>query len=445
VSLKRRRAVPYGAATKATAFLDVRRTADGSYVVPSPNKWRTWSDPLFWERLQGIQETESENHEIHKLKKYQFEGDVGGDFTTSKQWSSGLIGPDVTIEWPWEPGDFLFGGSGRESRYTYCGPIQVPWNHSWTFPPYASSSDTELNFWGTKAIALSAPTNPVATTAVALLEAYRDGLPHLLGHTLWRDKTFRAKNAGDEYLNYEFGWLPLLSDVKNFVHGITRFDKLFDQLMRDSGKGVRRRMSFPIEATYNETTVASQQFVGGPSYVALQLCWGNGSIVPGHYGQVIRSRETSVERWFSGMFTYHIPRTFVPWEYGSVLSKARQVLGLDLNPDTLWSIAPWSWAVDWFTSTGDMIHNVNAHSQYGLVLRYGYIMEHSIVRDTYTFVGDLGLRAGSKFSGGPPPIVLTSERKLRRRATPFGFGVDLSALSSTQKAIIAALGLSRLR
>jgi hypothetical protein len=70
-------------------------------------------------------------------------------------------------------------------------------------------------------------------------------------------------------------------------------------------------------------------------------------------------------------------------------------------------------------------------------------MEHSIVRDTYTHVGDLGLRAGNNFTGLPSPIVLTSERKLRRKATPFGFGVDLSALSGTQKAIIAALGLGR--
>jgi len=71
-------------------------------------------------------------------------------------------------------------------------------------------------------------------------------------------------------------------------------------------------------------------------------------------------------------------------------------------------------------------------------------MEHSIVQDIYTFDGDPAstLKVGSGFTGHPPPVVLTSERKLRRKATPFGFGVDLSALSGTQKAIIAALGVS---
>jgi len=39
--------------------------------------------------------------------------------------------------------------------------------------------------------------------------------------------------------------------------------------------------------------------------------------------------------------------------------------------------------------------------------------------------------------------VLTSERKLRRKATPFGFGYDLSTLNKAQTAIVAALALSK--
>jgi len=277
------------------------------------------------------------------------------------------------------------------------------------------------------------------------LEAFRDGLPHLVGHTLWRDRTFSAKNAGDEYLNFQFGWLPLVSDIKDFIHGIHHFNKLYEQFVRDGGKGVRRKMSFSPEASYDETVVSTVAHAAAPGYVALQFMWNNGQIVPGHYGQIVRSRETTKQRWFSGMFTYHPPASLPGWRYGDVLNKSRQVLGLDLTPDVVWSIAPWSCAVDWFTSAGDIVHNLTAYQKYGLVLKYGYIMEHSVVRDTYTHVGDLGLRAGTKFSGQPSPIVLTSERKLRRRATPFGFGIDLSSLDNTQKAIIAALGLSRLR
>jgi len=441
VSSKKRRSIPYGGPTKALGRLEVRRKADGSAVTPIPNPWRTWSDPLFWERLQGTQETESENHKTFFDESH--EGDVGGNFTMSKQWADSPKQRNVTIQWPWEDGDFYYGSSGRESRYTYSGPLLIPWNHSWTFPPYASSSDIELNYWGTKAIALTAPTNPVANASVALLETLKDGLPHKIGSSLWEKRTLHAKDAGDEYLNLEFGWKPLVNDLTDFASGIMRFDKLYSQLMRDNGKGVRRRMSFSPEVSNADTTMIEQTFTGGPGFVALQFCYNNGQLVPGHYGRVIRSRETTVRRWFSGSFTYHLPSNFVTPKYGGVLTKARSVLGLDLTPETVWSIAPWSWATDWFSSAGDIIHNADAMSQYGLVLKYGYIMEHSIVRDTYTFIGDIGLRSGITYYGGPPSIVLTSERKLRRRATPFGFGVNLSSLNNTQKAIIAALGLSR--
>jgi len=120
---------------------------------------------------------------------------------------------------------------------------------------------------------------------------------------------------------------------------------------------------------------------------------------------------------------------------------ATKLLGLDLNPETLWEMAPWSWAVDWFTNAGDVIHNVNAWSSDGLVLKYGYIMEHTIVRDIYTWVGDTRFKPDTVY---PDVVVLVTETKLRRRATPFGFGLTFSSLTKRQKAIAAALGLTRL-
>ncbi|DAD50078.1 maturation protein [ssRNA phage Esthiorhiza.3_11] len=444
MSTKKRRDVAFAAPTKASGFLKVRRTADKSIVSGTPDPWRAWSDSLYWSNLQGTQETESENHDVHRGRKnFTFTGDQGGNFTMSKRWALAAKPRNVSFSLPWQDGDLWFGGSGRESQLSYRGPLFIPGSRSWSFPPYASSSDIELNYWGTKAIAQSAPTNSVAGIATALLEAYRDGLPHLVGHQLWKDRTIRAQTAGKEYLNSEFGWKPLANDIFSFAEGIVHFDTLVSQLIRDNGLGVRRRMSFSPVESRDFTTVATQQFVGGPSHVALQLLYNGGNPVVGHTGQVIRSRETIIRRWFSGMFTYHLPDNFLSDTYGSTLTKARSILGLDLTPETVWSIAPWSWAVDWFSSAGDIIHNAVAQSQYGLVLRYGYIMEHSTVRDVYTYVGDLGLASGVTIYDSPPSIVLTSERKLRRKATPFGFGYDLSTLNKAQTAIVAALALSK--
>jgi hypothetical protein len=444
VSSIKRRGLPTLLATKAAEDIVVRRTSD-KFVTNNVRNYRTWSDPLYWERLQGMQETVSENHPDWRAAKAAGQADVGGDFTSTKTYAQSFDRL-VSYTLPWRDGDLLFGNSGRESQLTYRGPIAIPWNHSWTFPPFAGSSEIDLVFWGTKAVALTEPTNAIANTAVALLEAWKDGLPHLLGSSFWKDRTNLARQAGDEYLNVEFGWLPLAGDIRDFVKGVTNFDKLINQFMRDSGMGVRRKHSFSPVISFDESTVATQQWVGGPGNVDLRLLYGNGSVVTGHTGQVIRSRETSVQRWFSGEFVYHAPREmFIPYQYEDFLSKARTILGLDLDPNVVWSLTPWSWAVDWFTTAGDIVHNLNAHSKYGLVLRYGYIMEHSIVRDTYTYVGDLGLPDGVQVPGGPPSIVLTSEKKVRRRASPYGFGISMGTLNDTQKSIIAALGLSRLR
>jgi hypothetical protein len=256
----KRRVLPFGEHFKAKTDVELRRKSTKA-VVSSPSPWRTWNGGAsHWAKLQGMQETTSENHNFHKHKSFVFEGDMGGDFTMSKREASTLHQEDAKIVWAWEDGDPVFGNSDREFRYVYNGPILTDGVSTKDFPPFASSSDLELNFWGTKAVALSAPTNSVASTAVALLEAYKDGLPHLLGHSLWRDKTLAAKNAGDEYLNYQFGWLPLLSDVKDFIKGIHVFNKRYEQFVTDSGKGVRRKFAFAPESHFDETTV--QQTMG---------------------------------------------------------------------------------------------------------------------------------------------------------------------------------------
>jgi len=121
------------------------------------------------------------------------------------------------------------------------------------------------------------------------------------------------------------------------------------------------------------------------------------------------------------------------------LYRAQKILGTDLTPETLWNLAPWSWAVDWIMPVGDLIGNLQDMASDGLVLRYGYIMEHSFVSDTYTFQGPTGLPA----SLVPGSYILSRETKKRVRATPYGFGLTWSGFSPRQLAILTALGISR--
>jgi hypothetical protein len=115
-------------------------------------------------------------------------------------------------------------------------------------------------------------------------------------------------------------------------------------------------------------------------------------------------------------------------------------LGLDPSPDTVWNLAPWSWAADWFTNAGDVVSNLSDFASGGLVMAYGYMMEHSSVTDSYRLADHTGL---IPMMGKPRSLDVVTETKLRIRANPFGFGVAWDGLSPFQLSILAALGLSR--
>jgi hypothetical protein len=155
------------------------------------------------------------------------------------------------------------------------------------------------------------------------------------------------------------------------------------------------------------------------------------------------TRETVRKTWFSGAFTYFIPLG------DDIISKVirfeqrAQKLGGPLpTPDQVWAVAPWSWAVDWFTNMGDVITNMSDSRFYDLIIRYGYIMETTTVKDTYT-CDPVHLLDGTVVTF--PPLTFVTTTKVRRKANPFGFGVTWEGLSSFQLSILAALGITRHR
>jgi len=401
----------------------------------------------FPKHLQGIQVTESESHPTWRSRGRGDQRDIGGDFVTQKKSADFGVIPRAWIDSGWQ----FIDASKDTYKDVYKGPVCISEcriEGLCSFPDYINSSNASLDMFGATAIANCAPTKPTANLLASLAEAYHDGLPKLLGKATWQARTQRAidvrRKAGtgaDEFLNYQFGWLPLVSDVRDFVKGVAFMDMLLQQYIRDNGKVVRRQFAFTPEVSVSETIISSN---------TVPYTGTNPGLVPNFQkqprGKVLRRRETVVERWFSGAFVYHLPKTFFSELYSPFADKFqvyRKVFGLELTPDVLWELTPWSWAADWFSNAGDVIHNVGAWSNGGLVMKYGYIMEHTYVRDTYTFVGPTNLNGGEYQR--PPDTVLVSETKMRRRANPFGFGLTMGGLSTLQKSILTAVGLTRLK
>jgi hypothetical protein len=324
--------------------------------------------------------------------------------------------------------------NGYERFRRYSGPI-LPINpRDAAYPGSAELSIQKLNTMGATAIARCKPTNSVADAATFLGELYRDGLPSLAGSQTWRDKTITAKNAGNEFLNVEFGWLPLVNDVKKFAHAVTHANAVISQYERDAGNVVRRRYNFPVQRT-----VQTFDF-GAPNTIAYYL--PNDSVFEsGQRGRVSLTVETVSRQWFSGAFTYAMPSGYDSRsKLERYASDADKLFGISLTPEVLWELTPWSWAVDWFSNTGDVISNVSDWATDGLVMLYGYMMDHSIVSHTYTLD-----KSGLVGSTVPvQPLTMVTETKQRVGANPFGFGLTWDGLSPLQKAIAAAVGITRL-
>jgi hypothetical protein len=256
----------------------------------------------------------------------------------------------------------------------------------------------------------------------------------MFGSSLFRKKP-KPGNAGDEYLNWEFGWKPLIADFKKFLYAYKKTDQLWDQFLRDSGRRVRRRYTFPKFEEVSSTVVLDQ-VLQGPGLLQPSLYAGSGTFP--RYEETNLSRE----RWFSGAFTYLAEvedSQHKSWKRD--LQRFNYLYGVKITPEVLWNLAPWSWAADWFANTGNIMTNISRFSSDSLVMPYGYMMEKSILKKTYR-IKDVRFKSQTI-----PDLTQTFTHtvKYRRKATPYGFGLDEGTFTPRQWAIIAALGLSRSR
>jgi len=385
----------------------------------------------------GSQYTDSEEHQWHSRKEAAL-SDVGGNFFTQKRHATVLpVNVSRTTD------GILALPVCQRIRST--APVHVLNPTLLGFPPSMHSTTAQLEKLGAEAVARCKPTNSVADLGVFLGEIMQGGLPRV-AKIPWRttkdfersvrnpkNRPWLRRKTGSEYLNVEFGWRPFLDELGQLAIALEHAEGVIRQYERDAGKPVRRKYSFPL-STSTETTLYSTGFYwSDPAGVASSLGFS------GDQG-VLRTREFEQRRWFSGAFTYHLPSGYDSRiKMNEIRLQADKLLGLELSPELVWNLTPWSWAVDWVSNAGDVISNVSDSMVDGLVMRYGYLMEHTIVKDTYT-------RRSPKVSGGrtiSPSATFITETKQRVRANPFGFGLNWDGLSPRQLAILGALGISR--
>ena len=335
--------------------------------------------------------------------------------------------------------------------------------------PYVPTAPTpsSLSGWGAKGYSRTIPTHPIYNLGVSIGEL--KDLPGMVSQTLrgfqmLRNvpayaKSFRTvkeflahamtapKGAGDAYLYGAFGLYPMLQDLLFLIEMKAKLDRKINWLRNHNGKSVRRKVTLQSSSfSENIPRDISRALTFGPGIPT--QCYGPGVTQVASF-PIRKTYENRI--WFSAKYRYWIPELSKPGHDPLTGLKAH-LLGLAPDPSIIYKLVPWTWMLDWFTSTGSVLSNLYQMGRYGVVAEYAYVMG----RETHTYdapsdftlyQGDLGDFIGRgakyyerKFSGYSTTKI---EFRTREVANPYGFGITYPSLSAFQWSILAALGLSR--
>lgn len=272
---------------------------------------------------------------------------VGQNWSTKvywaeRHWCSDIVGdPEgdhpLTIE-KWKKVGALNGqwsfpdGSPKRIAEDYPYTLnlpKVPWYYEW---PVMSWSEA-----ATKAIARTNPSQAHVSLPVFVFELHE--LPRLV---LLAGRTILQK-AASANLSYQFGWRPLLSDLRKMLN----FDTAFDRKAQE------------IENLYTKGGIRKRVRLGRWSWAGLT---DPNEIINSNHVAIHASREDSneVEMWATVRWapqTSSIPSTS---EERRRLAR-KLVLGVHSGQQlaNVWEAIPWSWLIDWFGNIGDFLEASN--------------------------------------------------------------------------------------
>lgn len=251
-------------------------------------------------------------------------------------------------------------------------------------------------------------------------------------------KIISGKKLSDHFLNYNFGWIPFVSDLTKFCDNITKVDSRIQKIMSDNGNWTKRKVFLVNNTATVElgTDTGILTPPGGTMYI-------NG-LFDADPTYSCTEEKTSIAMGV-GRFRYYIPY----FDSSSILSGGsmgplrRQIAlhGARATPVNIYKAIPWTWLIDWVSSVGQTFQAVQDASLDGMAAKYLYLTHHQTKLQRFKQVLPLGAANGGK-------RVLTFTRlidiKQRKEAdAPFGFGLTWDKLSPKQLAILAALGISK--
>lgn len=311
-----------------------------------------------------------------------------------------------------------FNGNTKETvfdgNYMVYNHIAPAFYQTATFGHVAVAGTPSEAASATKMIARSNPSRAAIDLPISLVELKElPELFHLAGKHLLR-------KGSSAFLSYQYGWKPLIRDVKSLLDFSTTFKKRMKEVTRiiENG-GVRYRQSL---GTWSATGAQ------GPLFISSD----NGDLIQAR--SVIQSR---VDMWATVRW---LPITNVSSLVGTpeLENRVRKAIGgLQADLSTTWNLIPWSWLIDWCGTMGDFL------AANRVILPFGptacCVMTHTYT--THSWTPTYYANVYPFLSGGAARILVDT----KRRSGGLGASVtaDIPMLSGRQASILGALGIQR--
>lgn len=276
-------------------------------------------------------------------------------------------------------------------------------------------------------------------------------------HDLWKSlsgqklKPSRAQNRNawkqapaelsDQFLNIAFGWSPALQDFLAVASTVQNISELVVAAEANNDRWQSRR--FHEDIIESETVVSH---VSGTSNNHCSPTLDSQNVVVAGSGSQTVTRRRVTRIWYEGSFKRYRPEFDGSLHKGnpSALTTAQQaatLLGLRVNPVTLYRCVPYTWLADYFGSVTSSLQRLEDLLTGEVVCRRFHLMR--TVFDRYEYRVKF-----STYDGKAHDITWVKEASVKRRVNAeneFGFSASPGGLTGMQSAVLAALGGSRTR
>lgn len=348
--------------------------------------------------ISSIERVTSERHGDHKNPNgfYHSKGTSRAKVQNGQQIFGDPYGAHVKVKFESWPSQYLQSAGQRVGTYPSVNLVTV----------------------ATKALGNSNPSRPVADLGVAFGEI-RD-IPKLLkfaGDTLLR----KGSNA---YLAYQFGWKPLISDIRDVLDFQKQVGMRTDELKRMHAQGgIKRRTARKNDRTFSNTIDLG----------TVNLDSISGSLIQGRASGSDMQKVWCTTSWF-----VENTNSMPPSDRKLHMQAMRAVYGLTVDASTAWNLLPWSWLIDWFGSAGDYFaatrNIVGAYSGPSCVM---------VNEKSQTVISRLPPSASNAWiSGGGGDTQFETKTRFVV-GTPSPFTATFPHISGKQASILGALAIQR--